>query len=147
MAELNADLVSDVLGVADDNLERLADALVHDPQDALVVDVRGEIGTAVVVSLVVENSRSEIALVRCEPAALDGFALGAEPTTFELAPGASRAVSIRVGLPSTPAMEALEAGTVTIRGQDERDLVVWIRATVEAPAGEIPPDDGQGSAG
>ena len=48
MAELNTDLVSDVLGIADDSLEQLADALIGgdaaDVADAVVVDVRGTVG-------------------------------------------------------------------------------------------------------
>ena len=134
MAELNADLVSDVLSVADETLERLADALVKDTSDQLTVDVRGEAGGAVVVSLVVENSRPEAAVVRCESAPTGGFSLESDPALFSLDPAESRPVSIRITLPSTPTSGSVDAGTVTIRGQDERDLVVWIRAGVDAPA-------------
>ena len=51
---------------------------------------------------------------------------------FRLEPDQSGPVSISVGLPSTPTRGPADAGTVTIRGQDERDLVVWIRAEVDA---------------
>jgi hypothetical protein len=134
MAELNTDLVSDVLGVADETLERLADALVKDTSDQLAVDVRGEAGSAVVVSLVVENSRPEAAVIRCEGAPKEGFGLASDPAIFSLDPAESRPVSIRVTLPSTPTSGAVDAGTVSVRGQDERDLVVWIRATIDARA-------------
>jgi hypothetical protein len=137
MAELNTDLVSDVLGVADDSLEQLADALIGgdvvDVADSLVVDVRGGVGTTVAISLVVENSRPEPAAISCEEAPIDGFVLASSPHQFRLDPEQSRPVSINVGLPSTPTQGPTEAGTVTIRGQDERDLVVWIRAEVDSP--------------
>ena len=136
MAELNTDLVSDVLGVADDSLEQLADALIGgNPAhvaDSLVVDVRGGVGSTVAISLVVENSRPEPAAISCEEAPIDGFALEPTPHEFRLDPDQSRPVSINVGLPSAPTQGPTEAGTVTIRGQDERDLVVWIRAEVDA---------------
>ena len=136
MAELNTDLVSDVLGVADDSLERLADALIGNDAaqvaDSVVVDVRGNVGTTVAVSLVVENSRPAPAEISCDDAPIDGFALESNPRQFRLDPGGSEPVSIRVGLPSTPTQDPVDAGTVTIRGQDERDLVVWIRAEVDA---------------
>ncbi len=136
MAELNTDLVSDVLGVADDSLERLADALIGNDAahvaDSVVVDVRGNVGTTVAVSLVVENSRPAAAEISCDDAPIDGFALESTPRQFRLDPGRSEPVSIRVGLPSTPTQDPVDAGTVTIRGQDERDLVVSIRAEVDA---------------
>jgi hypothetical protein len=136
MAELNTDLVSDVLGVADDSLERLADALIGDDAapvaDSVVVDVRGNVGSTVAVSLVVENSRPAPAEISCDDAPIDGFALESSPRQFRLDPGGSEPVSIRVALPSIPTQEPVDAGTVTIRGQDERDLVVWIRAEVDA---------------
>jgi hypothetical protein len=137
-AELNADLVADVLGVADDALERLADALIgREDGGALVVDVRGEAGAAVAVGLVVENSRSEAAAIRCEAAPVTGFALDATPATFTLAPHESRPVSITVQLPSRPTDGAVDGGSVTIRGQDEHDLVVRIRATADAPPAAV----------
>ena len=137
MAEFNTDLVSDVLSIADESLEQLADALVGgevaDRADSLVVDVRGDVGTTVAVSLEVENSRTEAAAISCEDAPVDGFALESNPPQFELDPHQSSAVTISVGLPTAPTLGRTAAGTVTIRGQDERDLVVWIRAEVEAP--------------
>jgi hypothetical protein len=132
MAELNADLVSDVLGIADDALERLADAL-FDTGEATVVNVRGDAGTAVTVSLVVENGREETAVISCHAEPVDGFALTSTPRTFTLEPEQSRRVSIRVALPAVATDGEADAGTVTIRGQEDRDLVVWIRATVDPP--------------
>ena len=107
---------------------------MKDTSDQLTVDVRGEAGGAVVVSLVVENSRPEAAVIRCESAPTEGFALESDPAMFSLDPAESRPVSIRIKMPSTPTSGGVDAGTVTIRGQDERDLVVWIRAAVDAPA-------------
>jgi len=134
MAELNAALVADVVGVADDALERLADVLVRDTGDELVVDVRGEAGASAAVSLVVENTRPGAAVIRCESAPLEAFSLEVTPATFTLQPAESRPVSITVGLPARPSRCPAEAGSVTIRGQDEHDLRVWIRATVDAPS-------------
>ena len=136
MAELNSELASDVLGVVDESLERLAEALLGGSAahiaDSVVVDVRGIVGTTVAVSLIVENTRPEPAVISCYDAPIDGFALESEPQQFRLDPDGSGPVSISVGLPSTPTQGPADAGTVTIRGQDERDLVVWIRAEVDA---------------
>jgi len=134
MAQLNTELVSDVLGVADESLERLADALLGDAGfDDLVIDVAGETGSVVVVALAVENSRADPAVISCETRAVNGFALDVTPRQFPLDPAETRPVSIEVGLPSGPAGPPTDAGSVTIRGQDERDLVVRIMARVDEP--------------
>ena len=132
MAELNTELVSDVLGVADESLERLADALLGDAGlDDLVIDVAGETGSMVAVALAVENSRPDPAVISCETRAVNGFALDVTPRQFPLDPAETRQVSIEVGLPAGAAGPPTDAGSVTIRGQDERDLVVRIVARVD----------------
>ena len=80
MAELNTGVFADVLGVADDSLEQFANALIGDDEpDSLVIDVQGDAGTTVSVSLVVENRRPEAATISFENVPLDGFALAASP--------------------------------------------------------------------
>ncbi len=154
MAELNAELVCDILSLADSSIERLSDALLGEVGidelaidelaidelaiDELAVDVRGPAGTTTGTSLVIDNSRSEPALVSCEGRPREGFGLVTAPQQFQLAPGESRRVAIRVILPPHPTMGLVEAGSVVIRGPGDRDLVVWLRAAVEAPAAAEP---------
>ncbi len=138
MAELNMGVFADVLGVADGSLEQLANALIVDDEpDSLVIDVHGDAGTTVSVSLVVENRRPEAATITIENVPLDGFTLAASPSRFELDPDQGRPVSIGVGLPDRATPGPTEAGSVIIRGQDERDLIVHILAEAEAPPGGI----------
>jgi hypothetical protein len=135
MAELNLGVFADVLGIADDSLERLADALLADDEpDSLVIDVHGETGTTVSVDLVVENRRPQAATITIENVPLDGFTLRTTPSRFELEPDQARPVSIGVGLPAEATPGPIQAGSVIIRGQDERDLVVRILADADAPA-------------
>jgi hypothetical protein len=135
MAELNIGAFADVLGVADESLERLASALVIDEEpDSLVIDVHGEAGATVSVSLVVENHRRQAATITLENIPLDGFTLATSPSRFDLEPAESRPVSIGVGLPEEATSGPTEAGSVVIRGQDERDLIVHILAEAEPAA-------------
>jgi hypothetical protein len=138
VAELNMGVFADVLAAADQSLERLASALLPDEEpDSLVIDVHGQIGTTVSVSLVVENRRLEPATITIENVPLDGFTLATTPSRFELEPDESRPVAIGVGLPAEATPGQTEAGSVIIRGQDERDLIVRILAEVDATPEEI----------
>jgi len=139
MAELNIGVFADVLGVADESLERLASALVIDEEpDSLVIDVHGEAGATVSVSLMVENHRRQAATITLENIPLDGFTLATSPSRFDLDPAESRPVSIGVGLPEEATSGPTEAGSVVIRGQDERDLIVHILAEAEPAADPTP---------
>ena len=100
-----------------------------------MIDVTGECGTTVTVALAVENNRPEPAVIACETRAVNGFSLDVSPRQFPLDPAETRPVSIHVGLPSDEVGGPADAGSVIIRGQDERDLVVWIRARVDEKAG------------
>jgi hypothetical protein len=124
-----------MLGVADESFERLAEALVGDPgADEMVVDVTGEAGTTVGASLMVENERSQPAVVSCRAVPNEGFGLVSAPEQFQLAPDESRRVAIRVMLPAEPSDGPVDAGSVTVAGTGDRDLLVWVRAEVVAPA-------------
>ena len=137
MVELNAGLMADLLGVTDGSVGRLSDALGGGAMavDEITVAVRGTPGTTGVATLLVENSRNVPTLVSCLAAEEPGFGVVPAPVQFQLAPGESRPVTIRVRLPRSPTSGQREAGTMTIRGQGDRDLVVRLRAVVET---EIP---------
>lgn len=132
MAELNTEVFADVLRVADESLEHMAGALIADDEpDSFVINVHGAVGTTVSANLLVENRRVETATITIENVPLDGFTLATTPSRFELAPDESRPVSIGVGLPGETTSGPTDAGSVIIRGQDERDLIVHIVADAE----------------
>jgi hypothetical protein len=134
MAELNADLVSDVLGIADTSIDAVAGSILGDQgRDEMTVEVQGVAGTTVRAGLIAENSRSESALISCSAVADDGFGLTTAPREFQLGPGESRRVAIRVALAAEATRGRVEAGTVTIHGQGDNDLRVRVMALVEAP--------------
>lgn len=135
-AELNADLVCDMLSVADASVDALSEALLGPPPaDELTVDVRGAAGAIASTTLLVENNQAEPARVDCLITPADGFNLATAPMSFRLAAGESRPVAVHVTLPAEPTGGALPAGTITIRGQGDRELVVRVRARGEAPGG------------
>ncbi|HYR64281.1 MAG TPA: hypothetical protein VET24_16830 [Actinomycetota bacterium] len=152
MAELNAELVTDILGVADGSIDALSDQLVRRPEhggaegasgqpDAITVEVRGIAGTTASTRLLVENSLPDAAALRCDVSALDGFGLATAPVEFRLGPGESRAVTVHVALPAEPTAGQRPAGSVIVRGHGDRDLVVRVRATAEpAPMAPAPGD-------
>jgi hypothetical protein len=158
MAELNAALASDVLGVADASFERMAETLSGRPGvDEMIVDVSGGPGETVTTSLMVENGHTRPQLVSCHPMPADSFGIVSAPQQFQLVAGESRRVAIRVMLPSGPADEPVDAGSVAIRGTGERDLLVRVRAavtaettsdiTAEPGGGDIVSDEGGDGAG
>src|SRR6266545_6784440 len=142
MAELNAELVSDILAVADGSVDALSDVLVGRPDpgrsdpgppdpEEMTIDVRGPAGSTASAALLIENSRREPAGVECVVTPAEGFGLVTAPMEFRLGAGESRAVAVRVALPAEPSSEPRAAGSVIIRGQGDRDLVVRVSALVE----------------
>lgn len=132
IAELTSNFLTAALSVADDSVEELFGALFGEVlTEELVINARGAVGTTFTSGLLVESARAEVTTVSCEVAAAPGFRLSATPVEFNLAPGESRIVTVRVVLDDEPTDGYVSAGTVVIRGQGERDLVVRVRAHVE----------------
>jgi hypothetical protein len=135
MAALNLDLVCDLLSVADGSVDALSEALLGTPPgDELTVDVRGAPGTIATTALVIENNQAEPATVECRIDQMDGFGIVTAPDQFRLAGGESQKVVVQVSLPPDPTEGAVLAGSVTVRGQGDRDLVVRVRANAEPAA-------------
>lgn len=134
IAELTSAFLRQALEIADDSVDGLFAQLFGDevaPGAELVVEVSGPPGSTSTRGLAVDNERDDRAVVSCSATAADGFVLAVEPSSFELGPGASRTVSVRVTLPPAPAGGPVEAGTVVVRKEGEEDLVVRVRAVVE----------------
>lgn len=134
IAELTSAFLREALEIADDSVEGLfAEVLGEEVEVAseLIVDVAGPPGSTLERGLAVDNERNERATVSCSATPADGFAMAVDPGRFELEPGASRTVAVRVTLPGEPADGPMEAGAVVVRREGEADLVVRVRAAVE----------------
>lgn len=131
MADLNAELAADILGVAGSSIWPGADPPLA--ADEMTVEVRGPAGGTGGVSLLVENSRAEPALVACQAVAGQGFTVVTAPQQFQLGSGESRAVAIRVTLPQAAKSGTADAGQVAISGHGDRDLIVRLRAVIDRP--------------
>lgn len=145
LAERCAHLVASALaacdGAADDFFETVLGVTARDAGAVteVVVHGSGPAGSTVIRSLLVENTRGEVAAVTCRADPAAPFGLSAEPERFELPPGGSRAVTVRVRLGHEATGQPVDAGIVTVRGQDERPLVVRVLAGVHAaPGGNAP---------
>jgi hypothetical protein len=134
LAGLNAELVSDILDVADASLDVLAAAMAGRPTASRVVlDVHGSATATVTAELLIENAHNEAATVSCLATPAEGFGLTAAPATMRLETGESRRLAVQVVLPRAPSPGPVPAGWITIRGHGETDLVAEVRAQVGHP--------------
>ncbi|MGH9151646.1 MAG: hypothetical protein ACRD03_04380, partial [Acidimicrobiales bacterium] len=134
IAELTSAFLREALEIADDSLDGLLAELVGDeaaPGGELVVAVSGPPGSRVARSLAVDNERDQPAPVSCAATAAEGFEVDVDPPAFELGPGASRTVIVRVTLPGAPTGGPVDAGTVVVRREGEADLVVRVEAAAD----------------
>lgn len=136
MAELNADLVYDILAMTDASLDALSGTLVDQSSGPdLVMDVRGRSGALATTGLLIENNQPGQASVTCFVAPADGFGLTTEPVAFRLESGESRPLAVHVNLPPEPINGRVPAGSIVVQRQGERDLVVQVRAQSESADG------------
>lgn len=134
LAELNAELVSEILDVADACLDALTAAIAEGPADSQVVlDVDGPATATVTAELLIENTHNEAASVNCLATPAAGFGLTAAPTTMRLERGESQSLAVQVVLPPIPSPGPVPAGWIIIRGHGEADLVAEVRARVGHP--------------
>ena len=134
IAELTSAFLREALEIADDSVDGLFAELFGDEVEIgaeLVVDGSGPPGSTFTRGLEVDNERDDRATVSCSGTAVGGFVLAVDPASFELEPGASCIVSVRVTLPDEPTGGTVEAGTVVVRKEGEADLVVRVEAEVE----------------
>ena len=134
IAELTSAFLREALEIADDTLDGLLAELVGDEATLggeLVVEGSGPPGSTFTRALAVDNERDEPAAVSCSAAPAAGFALAVDPPAFDLAPGASGTVTVRVTLPGAPTGGPVDAGTVVVRREGEADLVVRVEAAAD----------------
>jgi hypothetical protein len=135
MAELYAELVSDILDVADGCLDVLTTAITGRPTvPDVVLEVRGPAAGTVTTGLLIENAHSKAASVTCLAAPAGEFGLTVSPVTMQLEPGESRRLAVQVALPAVVSSALSLAGRITIRGHGEMDLTAVVHAQVD-PAG------------
>ena len=134
LAGLNAELVSEILDVADACLDVLTAAMAGRPTASQVVlDVHGPAAATITAELLIENAHNEAASVSCLARPAEGFGLTAAPATMRLETGESRRLAVQVVFPSAPSPGPVPAGWITIRGHGETDLVAEVRAQVGHP--------------
>jgi hypothetical protein len=134
LAGLNAELVSEILDVADACLDALTAAIAGGPADSRVVlDVDGPATATVTAELLIENAHNEAASVSCLATPAAGFGLTAAPITMRLERGESQPLAVQVILPPVPSPGPVSAGRIIIRGHGETDLVAEVRAQVGHP--------------
>jgi len=137
LTEIGMDLFADGLTVADESVRGLSEALLGAPTaTGLTVEVRGHTGTIARSDLAIENNRNSAADVTCVVTPTDGINLAVVPATFRLAPRQTQRVNIRVALPDAPTNGSVSAGTISIAGYDDATLIVHVRATADATAGQ-----------
>jgi hypothetical protein len=130
LSELGLELMRDGLSATDESVRALSDAVLGEPAAREVtVEARGQVGTIARADLAIENNRRQPADVRCSVDPADGLALAVTPAQFQLPPGRTERVSIRVGLPDAPTDGSIPAGTITVRGYGDETLLVRVRAT------------------
>jgi hypothetical protein len=133
MAELNADLVCELLALSDQTVVGLSESLLGSPPaDELTLKLGGTVGTIASAALLVENSRPDPATVECLITPVNDFVLVTAPVLFRLGAGESRSVAVHVTLPAEETDGSVNAGTIVIRGQGDRDLVLRVRARADA---------------
>lgn len=138
LAGLNAELVSEILDIADTCVDVLMAAMASGPSNSRVVlDVHGPAGATVTAELLIENANNEAAHVSCLATPAEGFGLTAAPTTMRLETGESRRLAVQVVLPPAPSPGPVSAGWIMIRGHGETDLAAEVRAQVDPPV--MPP--------
>lgn len=131
IAELTSAFLREALEVADDSVDGLLAELLGDevePGGELVVEGSGPAGSSFSRGLAVANERDQPAAVSVSATAAAGFAVAVDPAGFDLAPGASRTVTVRLTLPAEPTAGTVDAGSVVVRREGEADLVVRLRA-------------------
>ncbi len=132
LAGLNAELVSEILDIADACLDVLTAAMAGSPAGSRVVlDVHGAATATVTAELLIENAHNEAASVSCLATPAEGFGLTAAPATMRLETGESRRLAVHVVLPPAASSGPVSAGWITIRGHGETDLVAEVRAQVD----------------
>lgn len=135
MAELNAELVSEILDVANACLDALTAAISVQPVAAqMVLDVSGPAAATVMSGLLIENAHNEAADVTCLAVPAGAFGLTASPVTMRLEAGESRRLAVQAVLPPVPNPEPSLVGWITIRGHGETDLRAEVRARVGPPS-------------
>jgi hypothetical protein len=135
LAEAVVDAFCDMLTVANDSVDRLADAVLGtDGAAELTVDLRGSPGAILSTALVVDNNRGQDATVQCVAAPTDGFRIGVEPSQVDVAAGGSQKIVIDVTLPDEPTDGPVQAGIVTVTGHDDVGVAVLLQVAVDRPA-------------